>query len=289
MKVFLSWSGSISKEIASIFRHWLPLLNQQFDPYMSEEDIEKGAQWSAELRSELEASRYGVLVLTPENTGSNWLHFEAGALAKSVDDARLAPILFELQPSDIRLPFSMFQTTQYERPEMLRLFLAMNRSAGEEAREESQLEKVFNTFWNEHDDKIQPLLKRLRALRHGVPTKEDVTNQVLQELVVLSRQQSRILSSPTVLFGPELLSVLARLVQDGEGAAVKLSADQQAQALALTGRWGQLERELTDSIQQLQPPDRTRVISRIRWFSGYVDQLASNLSRHRAQPLDSTP
>ncbi|MCK1284356.1 toll/interleukin-1 receptor domain-containing protein [Bradyrhizobium sp. 44] len=75
--------------------------NQTIIPYMSSEDIEKGTHWSSSIRHELDSTSFGILILTPENTESPWLHFEAGAIAKSVIDGRVAPILFGLKPSDI--------------------------------------------------------------------------------------------------------------------------------------------------------------------------------------------
>src|SRR5262245_39747205 len=104
MKLFISWSGNISRQIGAQFREWLPMINQHIEPYMSEEDMEKGAHWSAHVRRELEATSYGIVILTPENTNSIWLHFEAGAIAKSVADGRLSPVLFGLKQSDVHQP-----------------------------------------------------------------------------------------------------------------------------------------------------------------------------------------
>ena len=42
MKVFLCWSGDASKAVASALRGWLPLLNNSFEPWMSEIDIPRG-------------------------------------------------------------------------------------------------------------------------------------------------------------------------------------------------------------------------------------------------------
>ena len=92
MKLFVSWSQDISRQIAQDFREWLPLINQTIEPFMSEEDTDKGAHWSSTIRRELEQSAFGIVILTAENIESTWLHFEAGAIAKSVEEGRVVPI-----------------------------------------------------------------------------------------------------------------------------------------------------------------------------------------------------
>src|SRR5262245_13022884 len=85
MRLFLSWSGELSHDIAECLYKWLPLVMQRVEPYMSSQSIEKGARWSSHLAKELEKSRFGIVVLTKDNLLEPWLHFEAGAIAKSLD------------------------------------------------------------------------------------------------------------------------------------------------------------------------------------------------------------
>ncbi|MDB5616214.1 TIR domain-containing protein [Tardiphaga sp.] len=274
MKLFISWSGPISKEIAGDFREWLPLINQTIEPYMSSEDIEKGTHWSSSIRHELETSSFGILIMTPENTSSTWLHFEAGAIAKSVAEGRVAPILFSLKQTDIDQPLALFQATLFNKDEMLRLMRTVNQAAGAEARPDKQLETVFESFWPKLEALIKP---RLAKLLLDPPRREKEkleSEKILQELVVLGRQQLRILSTPDDLFGKELMNLLLRLTHEPDGGAIRLAAREKDLVMALCGRWGHLEKALR--IHFVDYPDRTR--DAIDRFSAYFTELEAILS-----------
>lgn len=85
VKVFISWSGDISLKVATVFRDWLPSVIQSIEPYVSSEDIDKGARWSTDIAKELENSTFGILCDTKENIEAPWLSFEAGALSKTME------------------------------------------------------------------------------------------------------------------------------------------------------------------------------------------------------------
>jgi len=72
MKVFISWSGALSRKLAEALRNWLPAVLQSVEPYFTPDDIEKGARWEAEIAGELEASEVGVFCLTRESLSSLW-------------------------------------------------------------------------------------------------------------------------------------------------------------------------------------------------------------------------
>src|SRR5262245_54727881 len=99
MKVFLSWSGDLSHKVAMALQGWLPLVIQTLEPFVSTEDIEKGARWSVTLDEQLKLSSYGILCITHENINAPWLNFEAGALSKNV---KISPFLFGIDRSDIK-------------------------------------------------------------------------------------------------------------------------------------------------------------------------------------------
>ena len=94
MKVFISWSGSQSKELAEAIREWIPNVIQAVSPYFTPSDIEKGTRWSNDIAKELESSSIGILCITRENIRAPWIMFEAGALSKSLEKTHVCPILF---------------------------------------------------------------------------------------------------------------------------------------------------------------------------------------------------
>jgi hypothetical protein len=63
---------------------------------MSAANIDKGARWGMALASELQATEVGIICVTRENVEVPWLLFEAGALSKSVDAARVCTYLYDL-------------------------------------------------------------------------------------------------------------------------------------------------------------------------------------------------
>jgi hypothetical protein len=52
MKIFLSWSGEVSHEVAKILDNWLPCMLQGVETFLSS-DISKGDRWTDVLAEEL--------------------------------------------------------------------------------------------------------------------------------------------------------------------------------------------------------------------------------------------
>ena len=119
MRVFISWSGDLSKALAEAIRNWLPSALQYVKPYFSPSDIEKGSKWATEIFKELSASTTCIIVLTRENLASNWVMFEAGAISCTIDRARVCPLIFDLEETDLQGPLAQFQAKPCIQPEFL--------------------------------------------------------------------------------------------------------------------------------------------------------------------------
>src|SRR5271169_3330669 len=170
MKVFISWSGSTSGQIARFLREWLPNVLQNVEPFLSNEDIDKGARWLSAVTDELQVCNFGLICLTPENLTAPWILFEAGSLSKIIGRSRVVPILFKLEPSDVQGPLTQFQMVNFGQEEMYRLLQSINNAGGERKLDENRLQKIFVKFWPELDANIATVQFIPHEERHTIPT-----------------------------------------------------------------------------------------------------------------------
>lgn len=148
MKVFLSWSGELSKQYAEALNEWLPLVIQSVQPYFSANDIEKGARWSSEISAELESSAVGIICLTRDNINAPWIMFEAGALSKALTTSKVTPLLFDkLSPTDIQGPLSQFQSATFSQNDITKLIHSLNNSLETSKLDGGLLDESINTWW----------------------------------------------------------------------------------------------------------------------------------------------
>ena len=211
MKIFLSWSGSLSHQVACVFRDWLPAVLQYLEPYVSSEDIDKGARWSSDIAKELEQSFFGILVITRENVEAPWVAFEAGALSKMLEKSRVSPFLFNLKRSELKGPLLQFQSTIFEKEDIYKLVVSINKSASEEHRlEDGRLQHVFDVWWPELNTQLEKLLENLPDKAEKVSAKKEAQSAILEELLDLTRNQQRLLSNPEELFPPSYFEYIFR-------------------------------------------------------------------------------
>jgi len=159
MKVFLSWSGESSKAAATALHTWLPTVLQTVRPYMSAESIDKGERWSVDISKQLEETHFGVICITPENIEAPWVLFEAGALSKSMEKARVSPLLFGVGPTDFTgSPLLQFQLTLFKKDEFCKLLHSINNSAPETEKLTSDvLTKSFERGWAELENEMSKI------------------------------------------------------------------------------------------------------------------------------------
>lgn len=177
MKVFISWSGKRSQALAQTLREWLPLVLDYVEPWVSETDIAAGDRWAQAIGTELEASNFGIICITPENLTSPWVLFEAGALAKSMQDGKVIPLLFGLEFSDITDPLAQFQAKKVDQVGLGEVIQAIEK-VSENKNREDLIKRRFNGLWPDFEKMIEEIPDRAPTEKHMRPTTE-----ILEELV----------------------------------------------------------------------------------------------------------
>lgn len=188
MKVFLSWSGERSRHAAEALRQWLPDLVSFFEPWLSSEDVDKGARWQAELATQLQQTNVGIVCVTSENRESPWLLFEAGALSNALQRERVCTYLIDVTPAELDGPLVQFQASRATREDTFRLVKSLNALLHEGARRSDlQLERIFNQWWPSLEARLEsPPAMELSAK----PKRTD--RQLLEELLLITRQRAKV-------------------------------------------------------------------------------------------------
>lgn len=198
MKVFLSWSGEQSHKVAIIFRDWFPSVIQSIEPYVSSEDIDKGARWSTDIAKELEDSTYGILCVTQENLNAPWLNFEAGALSKTMEKSFVSPFLFNIKRSEVLGPILQFQSTIFDKEDIKKLLLSLNKACADQKLPDERVHKAFEVWYPTLESQLNALLTKptVKSEANEQNVKKPSQNEILEEVLELSRINQKLLRNP---------------------------------------------------------------------------------------------
>lgn len=156
MKVFISWSNEISKQLALSLKGWLPLIFPNTETFVSSEDIRKGTIWWNEIKDALESSDCCIVCLTKHNISSTWVYFEAGVLWERTKN--VIPLLFDVPVDTIKeTPFGQIQTTQFDKEDLKKLVSAIYEINQDGECQEEIVEK-FERNWKVLDTRIKNIL-----------------------------------------------------------------------------------------------------------------------------------
>ncbi len=165
MKLFVSWSGGLSKAAALGFADWARAVfpKNRLSVYFSPQDNKPGARWREVLKLQLSGADMAVLFLTRDSLASAWLLFEAGAVAKNLFQSsvpRIYPILVDITHQDLPSPLEQFQAISLlEEEEMWSLVSRIRVQLHKDDNwriSSASLRERFDTWWA----KYRPQMKR---------------------------------------------------------------------------------------------------------------------------------
>ncbi len=203
-RVFISFSGDISREVATALYDWLPTVIQEVKPFMST-NIAKGSQWISQIGDNLENAAFGILCVTKDNLSSPWLHYEAGALSQKLPartEPRVSPVLHKVPNDNLRDPLRLLQTTNLSDKESI---YALLRSINENAQNKlplSTLEVVFERAYGELRKKLDAIGEASKKKDPSLEGTEPQDSPPAVEEILYSMSQ-RLQQIETVLGGRE--------------------------------------------------------------------------------------
>jgi DNA-binding transcriptional MerR regulator len=196
--VFISWSGDRSKKIAETLKTWIKRVIQSVEPFVSSQDISKGARWSTDVAKELQDTNFGILCVTKDNVQQPWLLFEAGALSKTLDKSFVVPLLFDLEPSDLaESPLLQFQAASFSRDEIKKLVDTLNNACENNSLETHDLDETFDVWFPKLEEQLKEI--SLATVTDDPPESHDKNGkneQILEEILDLSRLNQKLLRNP---------------------------------------------------------------------------------------------
>lgn len=192
MRVFISWSGQPSQIAALALSDFLSKLwSTNVKPFVSNTDIEAGAQWQADILSRLDESNFGVICVTRANQHRPWINFEAGAIAKRMSESRCVPLAIDLPPAHVDRPLGMYQAKAATREGVWDLVKAVNNALDGALRPELvALEPLFDAFWDELAGELERARKQPK--KQVEPSVDPAAQQrMIEEILITVRSIAR--------------------------------------------------------------------------------------------------
>lgn len=157
--VFISWSGDLARGVAEVLQEWLPTLMDDVDPWVSSVSIQAGMHWLGQVNARLDTAVFGIVLVTLENKGKEWLNFEAGALGQRFvgnERGRVVPITVDFtSATELPTTLSQFQAVPMDRDGLWRAAQSLAESLG---KNESAVQRRFDGSWDDLKTKLDAAL-----------------------------------------------------------------------------------------------------------------------------------
>jgi hypothetical protein len=158
---------------------WLMSIVQHAQPWSSDEQIKSGVLWRDEIGKALDGTDYGIICLTRSNQHAPWLMFEAGALAKRLDAARVVPLCIDMPlcihmpPSDVTGPLEEHPSRRLDKGGMGALVHDVSEACSSPISEQV-IDGSFDLTWPGFEEQVTEALGNKNAVDEPRRTQEDM-------------------------------------------------------------------------------------------------------------------
>jgi hypothetical protein len=293
VKVFISWSGETSHKLALLLRDWLPTVVQNIDFWISSQDIGKGDRWSIELSRQLAETSFGIICVDSSNAYSPWLNFEAGAISKSLEQAKVFPLLFGITPTELKGPLAQFQVTVLNKEDLYELAKSLYQAVGIPSIPLDRFQKTFELAWPGFW-RVVKTLTQIKPSEHNQNLDRDFGRSNEKGLWI-----DKVYASTTDLLRIEKevnearaqKSNLCHLIEDG---VVTLPEQKRNQLMALVENecghckqaWGKIEYSVNQNIHYWQDfLSANCSTNECEKYTSYLDEKRKELDKEKEEQL----
>ncbi|HYW17109.1 MAG TPA: toll/interleukin-1 receptor domain-containing protein [Allosphingosinicella sp.] len=175
---FISWSGADAQRIAVNLKEFVRSVLPSPNIFVSSEDIPGGKPWFTEIARAIDDCNAGVIIITKASLARPWLHFEAGAIAKHIEQSFVIPLLCGVAPGDLyATPLAQFQALSLNRTDILKLCGVLSRALDYS---EEDLQRRFDVWWQALGDELLDSIPTSPAGpdEESEPTVADISTQL---------------------------------------------------------------------------------------------------------------
>lgn len=167
-KIFISWAGPRSKEIAKAVKWILEefiFKGTELKCFVSDLDITSGSDWWLKIKGELKTCKIGIICVTKENIKAPWVYFEAGAMIAR--DIPTTPILINCSLSHLASsPLSGKQAIDfYDQQKFIKMICDINENMKLLKMEPIQIAPLAKDGYEKIKEILKDELKQLKDLR----------------------------------------------------------------------------------------------------------------------------
>jgi hypothetical protein len=169
----------------------LPYFNNNIEPFVSSEDIRKGARGLQKIAEELEGSAFGIVCVTRAKRDEPWINFEAGALSRQVHEGRVIPFLLGATVSDlVDRPLEQFQAVRADNEMQVHQMIRDINALCERATSDARLARLFRDHWPEMNEALTRITEQAeRTEEPAAANGRSRTDEILEGLLPLIREQ----------------------------------------------------------------------------------------------------
>ena len=127
----------------------------------------------------------------------------------SIVKSSVCPFIFDLKRAEVKGPILQFQSTIFDKDDVRKLLLTLNKACGDSGLKEELLSKTFDVWWPNLEESLKAI-KEETSEEEKTSTDKNFRNEMLEEILELSRTNQKLLRSPEILFPPEYFEFIIR-------------------------------------------------------------------------------